>query len=139
MRDIEEKAVLKYAQMVSAVSAQDRRDSSKLVRAPPAPLRLRTLKSSTRVLIKSFLGCLRNSDELSAVSGTEWKRVLKVDGPICRWPGIDGRARSPVKLSCALLTQHIHCPASAPQRPYSFQPLHTHHTFFNVSTRQSRS
>ena len=37
MRDIEEKTVLKYAQTVSAVSAQDQ-DSSKLVRAPPAVL-----------------------------------------------------------------------------------------------------
>src|SRR5216683_6671726 len=92
------------------------------------------------------LGCSRNSDELSAVSGTEWKRVLKVDALMVRSVGgLMGALACqtllcpPVKLSSALLTQHIHCSSSAPQRPYSPQPLPTHHTFFNVSSRQTRS
>ena len=43
MRDIEEKTMLKYAQ---TLSPQDR-DSSKLMHAPLARVRLHTLESST--------------------------------------------------------------------------------------------
>jgi hypothetical protein len=75
MREIEERTMVKYAQ---TLSAQDR-DSSKLVRAPPAHLCLRTLKSSAQCLdnSESFLGCSRNSDELSAATGTEWKHLFR--------------------------------------------------------------
>ena len=116
---------MKYTQ---TLSAQDRRDSSKLVRAPPPRICLRTLKSSTRVLMLFNKVIPRLFTQLGRIECCLRHRIPKVHSPICRWgPGLMVPPNfCPFNLAYTLLRKSppkVLQPPTSSYVPYLFQCL----------------